>query len=242
MKIAIFLSGEVRTLSYCFEKNLKKITKIHPDATVDLFYSFWDTSNRSTRINDPWHCVVQTTIMLQPNKQMLDLYFKSFNLNKVLGEVEDSLLMKKIVSESPLRDSFLSSQYYKTYNVVNKFYKEDEDYDLCLRMRPDILINDFPDKNNILEIKNNNTLIVNKNYWYNEPYIGMDCNEMIWITNSKIFKICNSLFLQQEDVSKMIETKKQYGEYVTGTFFKKLLELKKIDNIKTFDFKYRVVR
>ena len=55
MKIALFISGKVRTLFFKFHKNLELIRDRYPNCDIDVYYSFWDAIDRTDSINDPWH-------------------------------------------------------------------------------------------------------------------------------------------------------------------------------------------
>lgn len=240
MKIALFISGQVRTLFYCFEKNLEVISNAFENSEIDLFYSFWDTTERSNRINDSWHFRVEDYEKKEITKNNLENYFKRLNILDFEGDIESCDLMNNVIKNSPFRDKFLSSQYYKNHTVVDRYHKKQ--YDICIKLRSDILINNFLKEEQINEVINNDSLFVNKYYWYNALYTGVDCNEMLFVTNNNIFKTCNSLYCEQDELSIQIKNEKQYGECITGTYFNNLLKTKKINKINSFDFEYRVVR
>ena len=132
----------------------------------------------------------------------------------------------------------LSSQYYKKHRVVDKFYTDE--YDFYIQMRSDISISNFLSREDIEQIKDVKTLVVNSYYWYNEKYTGGPCNEMIWCSGKKVFKKSNEIYLNEKDLSEQLPY--QYGELVTGTHFNNLLNSGFIDNVTTFDFGFRVIR
>ena len=72
-------------------------------------------------------------------------------------------------------------------------------------------------------------------YWYNQPYDGSNCNEMILATKAKHFQKCNQLYRNQNELALLRE---QYGEFICGNYFGSLEEV----TLKPFDFNYRVVR
>ena len=59
MKIAIFVSGHVRTLFYKFHENLDLIREKVGSCDIDVYYSFWDDYSRSDVMNDDWHIKVE---------------------------------------------------------------------------------------------------------------------------------------------------------------------------------------
>ena len=132
----------------------------------------------------------------------------------------------------------LSSQYYKKNRVVQKYFTDD--YDFYVQIRSDITINDFPPSEFINSVKDKKSLVVSQYYWYNEPYIGSDCNEMINCSSKSVFKEFNELYLNEEKISKQLDY--HYGERVTGKHIKNMIESKSIDNLYVFDFGFRVIR
>jgi hypothetical protein len=239
MKIALFTSGHVRTLFYKFNENISLIKKKVSGSKVDVFYSFWDDFSRSDRINDPWHYRAE---YIQPNVSIdsINLYLIEGGASRAVGEIESSDEMKNVMERSPFVQPHLSSQYYKKNRVVEKYYNNN--YDFYVQIRSDITIGDFPTMETINEIVDKNYTIINKNYWYMQPYIGMDCNEMIICSGKNIFKQINQLHLHEEKLSKQILMKNHHGEMVTGKYLNNMLSSGIIDTMLSFDFDYRVVR
>ena len=66
-----------------------------------------------------------------------------------------------------------------------------------MQIRSDMIIADFLAEN-IEEILDKDVLVVNENYWYKEPYVGRDCNEMIMCSGKNVFKQMNQLYLHEE--------------------------------------------
>ena len=52
MRIALYISGKVRTLFYKFHKNIELFRDRYPNCEIDVFYSFWDSKDRTEKIND----------------------------------------------------------------------------------------------------------------------------------------------------------------------------------------------
>ena len=109
-------------------------------------------------------------------------------------------------------------------------------------MRSDMIIADFPTRKNIEEILDEDVLVVNENYWYKEPYVGRDCNEMITCSGKNVFKQMNQLYLYEEKLAKQIPSTLHHGEMVTGTHFNNMLASGVIDTVLSFNFDYRIVR
>ena len=256
MKICLFVSGHVRTLFYKFHENIELIKNKIGDCQIDLRYSFWDDYSIAqrqdsdlfktwNRLNDPWHIQAENFIQPKISTDIINNYFLSHGINDVQGEIESTDIMKDVLSNTnflPERNgrNVLSSQYYKKNRVIEKYY--DDNYDLYVQIRPDILLNDFLDRDNIniIDLINSKTLVVNKFYWYNEPYCGGDCNEMISCSGKQIFKDFNQLYLSEKYISQQLDY--HYGERVTGRHINNLIEKSVIDNVLVFDFDYRVIR
>jgi hypothetical protein len=227
MKIALYISGKVRTLFYGFHKNIEMLRDRYPECEIDVFYSFWDARDRVERINDGWHFRPKNYEVPEVTKKTIDSYFNSFNV-KSIGEVETSEKMNKIMELSPFDQKGLSSQYYKMQRVVDQYFKSG--YDLYFRIRSDILIHDSPP----VTFFRDDEVAINRDYWYCQPYDGINCNEMILVSTEKNFEIINRAYSDQDRLSKL---KEKYGEFITGNYLRSLNL-----NLKTFNFHYRVVR
>jgi hypothetical protein len=241
MNIALFVSGYPRTLFYKFSDNIKLIKDKVGKCQIDVFYSFWNDLVRFNKINDPWHSFVESYNPEELTKNVLDEYFIECGANKVDGEIESIQLMEKIMEQSPFHyQTSLSSQYYKTYKVVEKYFNLD--YDFYVRMRPDITINDFISKDKIYELQNKKTLLVNQYYWYNAPYKGDHVNEMIWASAKDVFFETNSMFLGQNNIEKQRGGEDGCGECNSARYFNSLINSNILTSIESFNFDYRVFR
>tara|TARA_B100000035_G_scaffold126966_1_gene108053 strand:+ start:1442 stop:2176 length:735 start_codon:yes stop_codon:yes gene_type:complete len=244
MRICIFISGHIRTLFYKFHENLLLIKEKVGDCEIDIFYSFWDDYGRSESINDPWHYSADDFVQQVVNRDNIICYLRGCGgANNVSGEIQSVEVMKEVLEKthfSPEANgkNSLSSQYYKKHRVVDKFYSDE--YDFYIQMRSDITISNFLSREDIEQIKDVKTLVVNSYYWYNEKYTGGPCNEMIWCSGKKVFKKSNEIYLNEKDLSEQLPY--QYGELVTGTHFNNLLNSGFIDNVMAFDFGFRVIR
>jgi len=238
MKISLFVSGYPRTLFHKFNHNINVIRNSIPDCKVFIFYSFWDELGRSSKINDKNHLIIDDYAPRLLTTDAINQYFLECGADEVDGEIESQAVMHTILNNSPFKTQpSLSAQYYKIHRVIEKYYKHD--YDFYVRIRPDILINDFPKEINAL---NSKTLIVNHYYWFNALYNGSNVNEMIWASKKEIFKEVNSLYLNQNQLEKQSNNDEQFGEALSGKYFDNLLNANVISSISTFNFDYRVLR
>ena len=243
MKICIFLSGHVRTLFYKFHENIELIKNTIDDCHLDVRYSFWDDYSIGGKLNDPWHIQSENFIQPEISTDIIDNYFLSHGVEDVKGEIESVDIMKQVLENTKFLPeksgrNVLSSQYYKKYRVIEKYFNND--YDFYIQIRSDVIINNFLDNDSILNLINKKLLVVNKFYWYNEPYCGGDCNEMISCSGKQIFKDFNQLYLSEKYISQQLDY--HYGERVTGRHINNLIEKSVIDNVLVFDFDYRVIR
>jgi len=241
MKISLFVSGHPRTLFHNFSKNIEVIRQNVGECQIDVFYSLWDDTSRYDRINDPWHSYINSYEFKKLTIKSINDYFFECGADNVDGELETKCIMDLITEESPFKSQpTLSSQYYKTYRVVEKYF--DSNYDFYLRIRPDIIINDFLSREKITQDDNEKTLFVNENYWYEAKYNGICANEMIWASKKDIFLQSNSLYLNQNKIKEQCEQGEIFGEHLTGRYFNSLVSFNIISSIETFNFNYRVLR
>ena len=100
MKIALYISGKVRTLFYKFHENIELLRDRYPGCKIDVYYSFWDARDRVERINDGWHFRANDYEVPEVTTQTIDRYFISHSIKSV-GEVEPSERMNQIMEASP---------------------------------------------------------------------------------------------------------------------------------------------
>jgi|DEB0MinimDraft_10_1074344.scaffolds.fasta_scaffold50888_2 hypothetical protein len=241
MKIALFVFGYPRTLFYKFSDNIKIIRNNVGKCKIDVFYSLWDDLSRSERINDPWHSRAENYEIKSLSKNLVDEYFINCGANNVDGEIESIDIMQEVLDKSPfLYQKSLSSQYYKTHRVVQKYF--DPSYDFYVKIRPDIIINNFPSESKILDFQNKKVLVVNEYFWYNATYNQHQVNEMICASTKDNFIEVNSLFLNQIELEKQRGGGDGCGEAVTSRYYNNLLSSNIVSSIEIFNFDYRVFR
>ena len=243
MKICIFLSGHVRTLFYKFHENIELIKNTIDDCHLDVRYSFWDDYSIGGKLNDPWHIQSENFIQPEISTDIIDNYFLSHGVEDVKGEIESVDIMKQVLENTKFLPeksgrNVLSSQYYKKNRVVQKYFNED--YDFYIQIRSDITIENFPIADLINSIIDKKSLVISEYYWYNEPYIGTDCNEMINCSTRNVFKELNEIYLNEDKISKQLDY--HYGERVTGRHIQNMIQSGSIDNLCIFDYGFRVIR
>jgi hypothetical protein len=221
MKIAICYSGNLRTYEHCVKNHFEII------GNADIYISTWDEITESNNINDPWHHKINLNL---PKKTDINYINKvtpiGFNIKSIKIDNYRDFNFKSLKS-----DNHLSYQYFKikdSYNLIENYI---EKYDFIIRLRPDITIKEIAfDKNYIL---------FNKYIWYNYEYKGNQnaINETLWISTPDLAKKTSSIYDNLEKINNSI--KNIYGEAVCY----KNLEIENILNkVKTFDFKYNVIR
>jgi len=243
MKICLFTSGYLRTLYHGFHKNADIIRSKIPNCKLDICYSFWNVNHRSDAINDPWHYKVDAAFE-SVDKKEIEQYFLDIGFSNVKGEIEPFSFSEEIMNNNNLPESrkVLSSQYWKIYNVAEKFFSDE--YDFYLTIRPDAIINNFLDEERIFNLNLNKSIVVNERYWYDTHYDGINCNEYVWGSTKDTFINSNNQFLYLNSLVDEVHTMCSlcYGEIITGTHFKNMKNAQKISTIETFNFDYRIAR
>ena len=100
MKVALYISGKVRTLFYKFHKNIELLRDRYPNCEIDVFYSFWDSIDRSDKINDAWHFTAENYQMPVINEGTVNSYFNLHHV-KSIGEIESSDKMNEVILDFP---------------------------------------------------------------------------------------------------------------------------------------------
>ena len=180
MKIAIYYSGCIRSLKHVVKHNIEVIRNSIGDCEIHTFYSFWDVTDKPVDVPDEWCVPIPEEYGIDRVKSR-ELEYKSQNnfvpiesedeIKKWLiesgsdfveGEIESIDISKKIIEESKfVKIPKLSSQYYKIHRVVEKY--PPEGFDFCLRIRGDVVINSFPDSEDLSGLES--CLLINEFLW-----------------------------------------------------------------------------
>lgn len=234
-KVAVCVSGHIRTLYHAFPKSFEIIRSSNSNAKFNFYVSLWDKKDGRVidKINDPNHYsadMCNSSEMLE--KDFIENWLKSHTecdvKVKMLDiKITDSLIQegKKTIGET---DAHLMPQYFSTYECFHM--ANPEEYDYFVRIRPDIIISDFP---NLLNL--DAELVTNTDMWYKKPASQGYENEMIWITSGKFAYETADLY---ESIRKGIHPNgPTYGEAMTGRHFLNV-SCKKA----RFNFNYKVAR
>ena len=261
MKIAIYYSGCIRTLKYVVKDNIETIRKNIGDCDIHTYYSFWDETDKPVDTPDEWCVPVSGEFGddrfkdVEGNKSHDGLWLDYTSHNKfhtiesedeikkwfidagssfVEGEIESIDISRNIIQNSLfIKIPKVASQYYKIYRVAEK-YPSDE-YDLCVRIRGDVRIKNFPSRNDIdLE----SSLFINSHLWPNGDSSLQMCNEMVWCSTSDIFLDTCSAHLYHGDTIQYDPS----GETVTARHFTNLINNDIVKNYCFFDFQHNAMR
>lgn len=229
-KIAICMSGHIRTLSHTFEKNFDLIKRMNPNSTFEIYCAFWEKEyGRVNVINDPWHLAVDIDENVF-DSTTLEKYLTKFSNQSIVNVKLYDINSQKKCIEAGEKLAGLLSQYFLIQESFNLAKSSNANH--YIRIRPDIVIKSFPDLSST-----SSELITSQFVWYN--LLAGSChleNEMVWVASSSIASNVFSIFdaIKDRNLLNGIEI---YGESITGKHF---------SNISTerdhFDFEYRVAR
>ena len=254
MKIAISYSGCIRSLKNVVKHNIEVIRDSIGDCEIHTFYSFWDVTDKPVDVPDEWCIPIPEEYGIDRFKSR-ELEYKSQNnfvpiesedeIKKWLiesgsdfveGEIESIDISKKIIEESKfVKIPKLSSQYYKIHRVVEKY--SPEGFDFCLRIRGDVVINSFPDSEDLSGLES--CLLINEYLWPGGlSNMESMCNEMVWCSTSDIFLDTCSVHLSDSEGIRNDPS----GESVTASHFLKLLNDDVVKLYGYFNFQHRALR
>ena len=220
MKIALCYSGNLRTFEHCVKNHSTIFEK------ADVYVSTWDSISLSNTMNDDWHTKVNIEVPNIVDYNYIDnLIPANFTLRDVSIESYDNQSFTELQNYNHL--------WYQYYQIKKCFDMVGDNYDIIVRIRPDITIGKFHydvDK-----------ITFNKNVWYNHEYKeGLThINEMVWVSNyefmEKSVKVFNNLVYLNETLSK----DEFYGESI---MYNSLKIEGLIKYLNFFDFEYKVIR
>jgi len=226
MKVALLYSGNFRTFNECAINHLNFFDQLFDQ--IDVYFSTWDKLNYTPWLNDPIHFFVKDRI---PNESII-------TEDIIKGYIPEKWTIKFIEIDSYDQVDF-SNYTEKEKQLLYQYYKIDKcfklvpktnDYDLLIRIRPDITLNNQPSKDFINEIKNTNSILFNSNVWYDYPHKNNDINEMIWLCDYNMMEKTSKIFDNFDNIKNMLGDN-IYGEAVC--YYNLILENIK-DNIRLF--------
>ena len=252
MKIAIYYSGFTRTLKHVVNQNIKVIRDNVGECEIHTFYSFWDVTDQPVKLQDDWYMPIpeygfdddsDNKFVSIESQDEIDKWFRESGSDYVDGEIESIDISKKVMEKTKfIQNPNLSSQYYKIHRVAEKY--SPKEFDFCLRIRGDVVINSFPDREDLEDVLSNydSLLLINEYVWPGGvSNIGGFVNEMVWFSTSNIFLDTCSVYLSDSEYVLNNPTcdGQIFGEIVTGRHFEKLVELK---HYAYFNFNHRSLR
>jgi hypothetical protein len=231
------VSGHIRTLYHAFPQSLNTIKKLNENYDFHVYASFWDNQDgRVYKINDPHHYIANlTNVPFSLEKDFIHDWFMSLGVKSCEIKMLDHSLMDDLFEKGhsliDFTNKHLLPQYFSTKSCFSMVpYNQ---YSHVIRIRPDIVIKDFPSLDSIKE-----ELITNLYAWYNDKAKDEFENEMIWIAKNNIAKESASIY------DKIInnchpygKNPLKYGEAMTGRHFFAMKCTK-----SRFNFNYRVAR
>ena len=199
MKIAICLSGFLRTFDQHFKHNILNLNI----KDYDLFISTYDIIGKAENWNSPINTEIKTDLSLFNNYNVKKLLISKYNDNSFNNIPENIININKShnITHSPSRilsmfhNIFLANELKKQTEIEENFK-----YDIVIRMRPDILIN------NTIDIIN---LDVSKIYLDVNAYKGCSDssnmkNDLFAISNSENMDYYSSLIKHIDTYTKTI--------------------------------------
>lgn len=215
MKIALCYSGNLRTYEYCVKNHSELLGN-----NTDIFVSTWDTINRAERINDPWHFKCENIMPNSCDEKYIEKHTpKNFNIVSI-----------KIES---YKDYSFSNQLLYQYLKIKDCYNlisNPENYDFIVRIRPDIVIENF--------VFEREKLVFDQHIWYNYKYtpnVTFSTNEMIWSGNYELMEKSVRIIDNFTEVSKY----EPNGECIC---YRNLEYENLIDKTVFRNFNYKVIR
>ena len=193
-RLAICVSGHVRTMYHALPLSLEVIRRSNPNLELDVYAALWDKHDGRVpnKINDPNHYTADTHVT---SEMLTEVYIESWLKTLVGGTISVKMLDSETIDkhlQDGLRligsvDNHLMPQYFSTSTCLNMV--NPEQYLYVVRIRPDIVINSFPDLTAI-----DIDLITNSDMWYNAAAGAGYENEMIWVVSTAFAHVTGKLY------------------------------------------------
>jgi hypothetical protein len=241
MKTAILYSGTIRTLAETIVNNIECFNY----GEVDLYFSLWDYVGYSDRINSPDYLMSERKLDKNTiiTKELIEsIVPKNVNI-KIIKVEQYNANSYNLDLINGMDNSGLHAQYYKIWDCFN-LLDEKINYDLIVRCRCDIILNNKMDQKELMENVANNRIIFTSKIWYDHPWNNhTEINEMMWISNKELMRKACNIYNNADKINSIIKsdnkTDKNYGESIC---YMNLAAEGITDNIMTFDFNYNVLR
>lgn len=224
MKIAICYSGNVRTFEHCVLSHSRLFQN------ADVYFSVWDDFGRVEKINDAIHHKIDLNLPHKVSENYLtdktpsNFCIKGIKIDSY-SVLDNSIELKK--------DNHLKYQYYKTRDAYGMIPNNAEEYDIVVRLRCDITIENFH--------HDTDTIVFNKDIWYNLGWSPEHqlMNEMIWVANPDLMARSVRMFDNLEYLNSTLTMSQMYGESV---FYFHLVKENLLPYASFFDFNYNIIR
>jgi hypothetical protein len=224
----------MRTMFHALPLSLNTIKKENPDLDFDVYAAIWDSGDgRVKKINDPHHYVADVNVLdSMVNSEYITEWLNPLGGKSNVVQMLDSSQMNRHLQDGRRIigdvDHHLMPQYYSTLECFRMV--EVSKYTHIVRLRPDIVINNFPSIETV-----NFDLVTNINMWYSHPAsIGFE-NEMIWVVKPEFAMESASLYTKLHAGTH--SRGPTFGEAMTGRHFKDINCVK-----ARYNFDYRVAR
>jgi hypothetical protein len=235
MKIAVLYSGTLRNLAETINNNIDCFRSISNN--IDLYFSIWDHVGYVDHLNAPDY--IKSNRLINKNEIVtLKLIEEIIPLNVNVKHIKiEKYLDKQFNFEliNGLDNNGLKAQYYKIFDCLSLV---EENYDLMIRMRCDILIDKMP------EIKIDKISFFSR-IWHNHYWQPgfRSINEMFWVAPPEMMKKACNIYNNCEKINRVIIDKNQqdtnYGESIC---YMNLEAEEMVNNIQMLDIDYKVLR
>lgn len=238
MKVALCYSGNFRTFNECSLNHYQFFKNISDE--IDIYFSTWSDIKYTLNLNDPKHFFCKNRI--SENEKITENLIRQYipqNWQIKSIKIQDYNTVSNFIWKNyNLKEKNLLYQYYKIKDCFDNLDRS-QNYDLIVRIRPDITLNKLVLKDRIIEEVNNKKIIFNTNVWYNYPFSNRDINEMLWISNYDLMEKSAKIFDNFSKIKQNVGDSGMYGEKICYTN----LILEGIqDSVVFFDFDYNVIR
>lgn len=236
MKIALLYSGNFRTFNDCTQNHLEFFGDVFDN--IDVYFSTWSEIKYTPWLNDPVHSYSNDRILetTKVNEDLIKNYIpKKWNLVSV--DIQDYNSVDHLKFDES--DKSLILQYYKIKKCFDLVPKKN-DYDLLIRMRPDIKIGNKLGFDLLSHLVESKKILFNTNVWFDYPFQkkNSNINEMIWISNYDLMEKSSRIYDNFQTIKNTLG-KNMYGE---SCCYQNLLLENIVDHLEFFNFEYTVIR
>jgi hypothetical protein len=238
MKIALCFSGHLRNFNYAIDNIIENIInplKNNDENTIDIFISTWDKNGlRSNNWQGDINYINEIENKLKP--KIIDI--ENENRNYFIENYSSQQYKKFKLCSSDTCSNASSMWYkvYKSFQLVEKYSKENNiNYDILVRIRPDVIYHNKLDYKTFINNFQNETIILPE--WHGK-YEEINHQIMDQFAIGK-YEIMKKYFNTFENILEFIKTDNviHCGEgFLYGTIQKYNI------NIKKYKISYSIIR